>query len=148
MEVLVLFVTSRKMWARLSRVLVVVLLAVLLAGVFLYVQNSGQPKTADAAPPLPAGGKASAPAPASATARPTGGAAVASSGAISPAPAGGQGMPVMLQPLPPILPGPGSKTTNAERASARTSVATPAPAPAAPKPPALPRPAAATPLSA
>lgn len=146
-----LFVTSRKMWARLSRVLVVVLLAVLLAGTFLYVQNNNKPKSADAAPPQPAAGKAHAPALAGVPAAPSGGVAVASpsNGAISPAPAGGQGNPVMLQPLPPIPPGPGGKAITAEKASTKTSVGTPpAAAPAAPRPAALPKPAAAAPLSA
>jgi LysM repeat protein len=111
MEVLVLFVTSRKVWARLTRAMVVVLLAVLLAGVFVYFQNN-KPKAANAG--------SQPPAPSNAPAGPTPVIAVGS-GPVSPAPPGGPGV-ATLQPLPPVggkpTPPPAS-TDSAKQAAAR-----------------------------
>jgi hypothetical protein len=94
MEVLVVFVTSRRLWTRVTRALVVVLVAVLLAGGAAYAWNSRN-KQADAKP-SPAGGTAPANAPDT-----SGGAAVAVAGPVSPAAAGGNGSPVVLPPLAP-----------------------------------------------
>lgn len=83
------FVTSRRMWAKLTRVFLVVLLAVLLAGGVVYYQNSRPTAQANA------GGEKAAPAATLKAADPV------PSGPVSPSQSGGNGTAVVLPPLPP-----------------------------------------------
>jgi hypothetical protein len=141
MEVLVVFVTSRRLWARLTRALVVVMLAVLLAGAAAYLWNN-RAKQAEAAAASPAG-----PAPAAnpAAANGTGpAAAMAAVGPVSPAPAGSNGSPVVLPPLAPLpangkaLVAPGGGLAPGRLPGGAPVMPTPASPPVVARPPAAP----------
>lgn len=146
------FVTSRRLWARLTRVLAVVMLVVLVAGGAAYYWNNRTKPTADAGKPAASvAGAAQTNVAASAD---VGGAAAAGNGPVSPAPAGGNGSPPVV--LPPLLPGPGNAknlignvATNAGGlAVPPSSLTPPAAAGQVPAVAAKPRAPAAAPLSA
>jgi hypothetical protein len=142
MEVLVLFLTSRKLWAQLSRVGFVVLLAILLAGVFVYFQNNRNKAAANNASPQQSPQPAT---PTAATATPapaTGG----NAGPVSAAPAGSSAT-ATLQPLQPANGKAHPQSTDLTRPAppgrigAQKMLATPTPTPT-PSPVPTPRPVA------